>query len=204
MSRSLSGRRQIVVVALTAVVVVLSLTISRIAAQQAAPAAAPEKFSAFAVNMGSAGPASSGVVQIIIDRWSTDAERQTLVQAFKEKGAQGLLTALQKSERIGTLRTPNSLGWDLHYAHQEPTEDGGRRIFLATDRAIGFWEASRQTRTMDYPFTLVELHLDKDGQKGEGRMSIATKVAQSKDGTHIELENYSSDPVRLQNVRKQK
>jgi hypothetical protein len=142
-------------------------------------------------------------VSIIIDRWSTEAERQTLIQAFQKKGPEGLLSALQKTERIGTLRTPNTLGWDLHYAVQAPTQDGGRRIMVATDRAIAFGEASRNTRSMDYPFTLIELHLDKDN-KGEGRMSLATKIVRSKDGKTLELENYGSEPVRLKNVRRRK
>ena len=163
-----------------------------------------ETFAAVGVNMGSiGGGGGTATVQIIIDRWSTEAERQTLIKAFQEKGPEGLLSALQKTERIGTLRTPNRLGWDLHYAVQARTKDGGRRIMVATDRAIAFQEASRSTRTMDYPFTLVELHLDKDN-KGEGRMSIATKIVRSKDGKSLELENYGSDPVRLKNVRRQK
>ena len=204
MMRSLNGWRGLALWALAAAGVGLCLTIPGIAAQTDAPEAKPERFSAIAVNMGSAGPTGPGVVQIVIDRWSTPEERQVLIQAFREKGDQGLLDALQKSERLGTIRTPNRLGWDLHYAAQVPLDNGGRRILLATDRVIGFWEASRGTRTMDYPFTLIELHLDKENLKGEGRISLATKIAPSKDGKHIELENYSSEPVRLQNVRKLK
>ena len=163
-----------------------------------------ETFAAVGVNMGSiGGGGGTATVQVIIDRWSTEAERQTLIKAFQEKGPEGLLAALQKTERVGTLRTSNRLGWDLHYAVQAPTPDGGRRIMVATDRAIAFEEASRNTRTMDYPFTLVEMRLDKD-HKGEGRMSLATKIVRSKDGKTLELENYGSEPVRLKNVRRQK
>jgi hypothetical protein len=46
---------------------------------------------------------------------------------------------------------------------------------------------------------LIEIHLDKDG-KGEGKMSIATKISLSRDGKTLELENYSSQPVRLEQV----
>jgi hypothetical protein len=45
--------------------------------------------------------------------------------------------------------------------------DGGERIFLATDRYIGFWEATQRPRTVDYPFTYIELRLGPDGT-GEG------------------------------------
>lgn len=176
-------------------------------AQHTVQTPAPEIFTAYATNLGTAdgtrGESRSGSVHVIIDRWSTEEERQALVQAFEHKGANGLLSALQKAERLGTLRTPNSLQWDLRYAVQVPTADGGRRIIVGTDRRIDYWEVRRDAKTTDYPFTLVELRLDQE-DKGEGRMSLATKIGRSKDGQRIELENYTSDPVRLQDVFKQK
>lgn len=33
-------------------------------------------------------------------------------------------------------------------------EDGGRDVVIATDRPIGFWEATARPRTIDYPFTV--------------------------------------------------
>jgi hypothetical protein len=174
-------------------------------AQAPVQEAFPQVFTATAVNTGpAAGPSDAAqtvVIHVIIDRWSTEQERQALVRAFEAKGPDGLLSALQNTERLGTLRASSTLGWDLHYAVQVPAGDG-RRIIVGTERRVDYWQASRDKRT-DYPFTLVELHLDKDG-KGEGRMSIATKITRSKDGKRLELEHYSSEPVRLQGVHQQK
>jgi hypothetical protein len=174
---------------------------------QPAQKPAPEIFAASVVSLGTAGKPSgasqSGIVHVIIERWSTEQERQGLVRAYDQKGSEGLRSALQKTERLGTLRTPSSLGWDLHYAVQVPTEDGGRRIIVGTDRRVNDWDLGRDVKATDYPFTLVELRLDKQG-KGEGRMSLATKIGRSKDGKRIELEHYAADPVRLQDVHKQK
>lgn len=168
------------------------------------PAQKPEIYAASVVNTGGPGGASqSGVVHVIIERWSTEAERQALVRAYDQKGPKGMLAALQETERLGTLRTPSSLGWDLHYAVQVPAENGGRRIIVGTDRRVSDWDLGRDAKATDYPFTLVELRLDKDG-RGEGRMSLATKIRRSKDGKSIELEHYAADPVRLEGVRKQK
>lgn len=204
MSRSHNPLRRTAIAILVLVAATLSLAIS-LGAQPDAPAKGPIRFSAQGINMGSiGGGGGSKVFQFIIDRWSTEQERQALIEAFKAKGQAGLLEALQKGPRVGTVRTSNTLGWDLHYAFLTPLPSGGQRVFLATDRAISFGEASRSARTMDYPFTLIELHMDKDGLKGEGRLSLATKIATSKDGQNIEIENYSSQPVRLQNVRRQK
>ena len=139
---------------------------------------------------------------MIIERWSTEQERQALVQAFDEKGPNGLLSALRETERLGTLRKSIARSWDLHYAIQVPTADGGRRIIVGTDRYVDFWEANREEKA-SYPFTLIELHLDKEG-KGDGRISLATKISRSKDGKHFELEHYFSEPLRLRDVRTQK
>ena len=46
---------------------------------------------------------------------------------------------------------------------------------LATDRPIGFWEATRRPRTIDYPFTVIQMEIDRDGE-GKGTLSYATKI----------------------------
>lgn len=71
---------------------------------------------------------------------------------------------------------------------------------MALDRYITFWEARNRPRSSDYPFTLIEIRVDKDGE-GEGKLSIATKITFDKEDNVIELETYASEPVRLQNVR---
>ncbi|HET7694858.1 MAG TPA: hypothetical protein VFK57_04060 [Vicinamibacterales bacterium] len=162
--------------------------------------AKPEKFTAFAVDISNTAPrANASVVDIQINRWSTDAERDQLLQVFREKGQDGLLAALQKLPVVGGIRTPGSLNYDIHFARQRPGADGGREIFLMTDRYIGAWEAMNRPRTIDYPFTLIQLQLDKAG-RGVGKASIATQITQDPDGT-IVLENFSSQPVMLNDVR---
>ena len=48
---------------------------------------------------------------------TTDEEREALIAAFVEGGQNMLLKALQKVKpRVGYIRTPNSLGYDLQYA----------------------------------------------------------------------------------------
>jgi len=171
----------------------------------AADVGTPLKLTAFAVNLGTTPDLrpprpAAGTVEITIDRWSTEAERDELLAALQSHGETGLLKALQENPRVGSIRTPNSLAWDLHYARQRPTADGGTRIFLATDRPISFWEAANQPRSIHYPFTLLEIRLDKDGH-GEGKLSIATKIEVGAEGKEIQIENYATQPVRLQEVR---
>jgi hypothetical protein len=165
--------------------------------------AGPEKFTAFAVDISNTAPrARATSVDITINRYSTDEERDRLLSVFREKGQDALLSALQKLPVVGGISTPGSLRYDIHFARQRPEPEGGRMLFLMTDRYITAWEAANRPRTIDYPFTLIQLKLDKDG-KGVGKASIATKITQTDDGT-IELENFSSQPVMLNEVHKVK
>ncbi len=75
--------------------------------------------------------------------------------------------------------------------------DGGEQLLIATDRPIGFWEAANSTRSTQYPFTVIQMRVNGNG-KGEGRMSVATKVIPA--GSEIVLENYNSQPVMLTDV----
>ena len=159
-----------------------------------------EQFTAVAIannNLGS----GAGTVLISVDRWSTSAEREKLVSTLVKTGPRALLDALQDMRPVGRIRTPDSLGYDLHYAFQTPGEDGGRRIVIATDRPIGFWEAYNQPRTVDYPFTIIQMEIGPDG-RGKGTLSAFTKVLAS--GNNIYLENFASAPIMLTEIKARK
>jgi hypothetical protein len=162
-------------------------------------AAAEERFSAFAVNVSNIGTGQAGTVLIRLERYSTDRERDRLFTALSEGGEDQLLRELQKLPEIGGLRTPRSLEWRIHFARERKSDDGGRRIVMLTDRPVSFWEARNRPRTMDYPFTLIELRLPAEG-KGEGKLSLLTSIRFDKEQKILELEDYASEPVRLSQV----
>ena len=162
-----------------------------------------ERFTGFAINMDS-GP-KTGTIDFMVERWSTDEERNALLAILQEekdptRANTQLLKALQRMPKAGNIRTPQTLAWDLRYAHQSPLENGGRRIVVATDRPIGFREARNQSRSMDYPFTLVEIRLDKD-DRGEGKILAGTRLLVDKNN-HLVLENYGQQPIRFNEIRK--
>src|SRR4051794_16141994 len=115
----------------------------------------PERFTALAVNQNGGGTAP---VENAVTRWSTDAERDRLMKALLEKGPDKLLDVLQDMPKTGFIRQTSSIGWDLRYARRTPLPEGGERVVVGTDRPISGWEAANQPRTIDYPFTVVELH----------------------------------------------
>ena len=160
----------------------------------------PERFTATAVNMNRGGTTT---LQIVVNRWSTEAERNRLVSTLVDKGENKLLDVLQSTPKVGYIRSTTSIGWDLHYAHRQPLPDGGEQIVIATDRPIGFWEASHQPRSIDYPFTVIEMHLNNEGE-GNGTLSVATKVTVNKKTNAIELENFGTTPVLLTTITREK
>jgi hypothetical protein len=158
----------------------------------------PEHFTANAISNSPQYGTGQQMVDINVNRWSTPAERDELVAALTSKGEKELLKDMQKMKSVGTIRTPDSLGYTLRYAFQTPDPDGGRTVVIATDRPIGFWEATRQPRSFDYPFTVIQMHMDPDGG-GKGTMSIATKITAK--NNQIELEDFATQPVMLNNIK---
>jgi hypothetical protein len=160
---------------------------------------------ATAVDPGGATPeggrrASAGMLEIGIERWTSDAEHAKLAAIVAEKGSDALLNELQKLPRAGFIRTATSLGWQIHYARQVPLPEGGRRIIIATDRPMNFYELWNRPRSADYQFMLVEIRLGADG-RGQGTLVPAARIDYNESTKTIEVENYASQPVRLTDVR---
>jgi hypothetical protein len=171
------------------------------AAAQSSSNPLPDRFSAIAVNVSTVGNSGATPVTIRINHWTSDADRDKLLAVFKEKGGKALLSALQDQKPVGNISSPGTLSYDLRYARELPGPDGGRRIVLATDRPISFWEATNQPRTTDYPFLLIEMRLDKNGN-GQGKLSLASKLTISDDV--LVIENYANQPVMLNNIKEEK
>jgi hypothetical protein len=161
----------------------------------------PVRYSANAVNMNPTRAVAT-TVEIVVNRWSTDGERDRLQTTLVEQGEDKLLKALQDLPKVGYLRTPDSLAYDLHYARRIVGAGGAERVVLLTDRYIQFWEEANAARTLDYPFMVIELRFDSAGH-GEGKLTVATKITWDGEKKQITLEDYEAQPVRLTNVRRE-
>jgi hypothetical protein len=159
-----------------------------------------ERLSAVTVNMSNVGRPGADKVEIVIERWSSERERDALIATLKDKGPDALLSALQKLPRVGYFRRAGGgLGWDLRFARERKLDDGGRQIVLATDRPISAWEAMNRPRSADYDFTLADIRFDGDG-KGVGKLSVAAKIRVNEKTGMVEIEDFGSEPVRMTDV----
>jgi hypothetical protein len=181
----------------------LALTMTGMTGMTGIAAEPMERFTATAVNMSGIGRTGAGTIEIIIDRWSAEAERDRLLTTLLEQGPDALFERLQDTPPVGRIRTPTSLGWDLHYARSIERPDGTRQVVIATDRPMGFRETVNQSRSTDYKFTVIDIRFDADG-KGVGKLGYATKITVNKRTQTIELENFGIEPIRLTDVRSDK
>ena len=158
-----------------------------------------EKFTGFAINTNS-GP-KTATVDFTVTRWSTDAEREQLLAIIKENKdpTDKLLKALQKMPKVGYIKTPDTLAYDVHYAHRVPDANGGERIVLVTDRRLGAhapdW-APASGGAADAEFTLIEMRVDAKGV-GEGKASLTTNVVVDAAAKTLALDGYEAAPLLL-------
>ena len=205
----MTTRRSLHLLALGIVAAVLASTQQSAAQTQPSTLRLPLRLDAFAVDMSNVGTGQTATVEIRITSWSPMQDRERIVSTMVDKGQDEVLNLLQKLPSKGRLRLPQlvgrdptnlRLGWDIRYASSTPDPEGGHRIVLALDRVMSFAELRNRPRTVDYPFTFIEIHLNKDGE-GEGKLAYATKILFDKKKNTIELENFSSEPVRLTTVK---
>jgi len=158
-------------------------------------------YAAITANTSSPGD----TVRFDMQRWSTEAERDQLLTALTS-GDMALQGLLQKAPTIGYIWTTETAGYPLRYAYRVSMADGGERIILAIDRQLGSyepqrWKLSGTAARTDYPFTVVELRVNRAGL-GEGKASLNTKVIADESAKTIALENYAATPVLFQGVKK--
>ncbi|MGA7316755.1 MAG: hypothetical protein WBX22_22610, partial [Silvibacterium sp.] len=137
-------------------------------------------------------------VKVIINRFSTEEERQTLIAAFKQGQNPGLVDALSKMEPAGRIAITGTVGYDLAYIRLVRTPTG-RRIRFATNRLIRFGEAYHDTQSKAYDLTAGEFDLnDADKDKSTGVLFPASQlIINNKGELQFELRQ---NPWKLVNI----
>jgi hypothetical protein len=164
---------------------------------QAQTAGQPEHFTATYVDINTG---RTGSIDIDVTRWSTNKEREALVQTLFKQGSDGLLSALRDQPSVGRIYTTGSIGYELRYAQQRQLPEGRREIILATDRPMSFREMVDSTRSAQYPFTWVQFQIPRDGT-GEGKLAVAARITGEETDRLIEVEDFATQPIKLQDIK---
>jgi len=138
-------------------------------------------------------------VDIHINKLSTPADREALIEAFTEDGSQGLANALDKMSSKGRISVTGTLGFDLNYIRVFKMPDGSRKLRFITDRPISFAEHWGSTRSMDYSLSMGEIIIPAGKGKKTGMLMPVAKFKINKQ-KEIEIENYQN-PWKLVNIK---
>ncbi|HRI04121.1 MAG TPA: hypothetical protein PLL77_10285 [Pyrinomonadaceae bacterium] len=138
-------------------------------------------------------------IDLIINEYSTADDQKALLDAFAEKGSEGLVNAVEKMSSKGRIRITGTLGFDVNYIREFKMADGSRKIRFVTDRPIAFAESWGSTRSMDYSLSMGEIIISKEKGKSTGTLMPAAKLKLNKEeGLEIEaLQN----PWNLANIK---
>ena len=130
-------------------------------------------------------------VNIYIEAYSTLDDKQTLIDAFKSRGQNGLVDALQDMKSKGRVRfSSGGVGNDVKYIIELPSKEG-RRLRLITDRWLSFTELYNSNRIADYNVGAIELNLTPDG-KGSGTVLPACRLTVNKKTKQVEVETFQN------------
>jgi hypothetical protein len=161
----------------------------------------PKQFSATAFGDAGVMAGKSFGLDVYITAWTTDKQVTDYISVLKEKGPDGLVSMMEKTDDVGRLSPTGFVGSSFRFARYKPTPNGGLHIVMVTNRPMSFGELYRATRSTDYQFGIVVLDVDKNG-KGTGKLAPICKIKFNKD--QLEIENYGQKPFRLVNVYLQK
>ncbi len=121
-------------------------------------------------------------ITLNIYEYSTQADKQILIEAFQQGKDQGLVNALSKMKAAGHIEVTGTLGYDCSYIQMIPTPTG-RKIRFVTNRLLRFGEVYWDTRSTAYNLTAGEFDLnDTDKSKSTGVLYSAAEFVFDKQG----------------------
>jgi len=137
-------------------------------------------------------------VKVTIYEFSTEEDRQILIDAFKNGQNQGLVNALTKMKAVGRIAITGTIGYDLSFIRLVPTPTG-RTIRFVTNRVLRFGEAYYNTQTTAYNLTAGEIEInDSDKDKSGGVLYPAAQLVINKEG-QLEFQ-LNKNPWKLVNI----
>ncbi len=156
----------------------------------------PDQFTGNMVNTV-AGARFSQPFVLSVDRYAGNAEVQQLTGTLAAKGEYSLRDQLWRQPSAGYLRVGGRLGYPVAAVISQETANG-HVLHVVLNRQLSTREVQYFTRSSKYPFTVLEINVDRNG-KGEGRLLGAARMEMR--GDTLQFVSLGVQPVRLLAVR---
>jgi hypothetical protein len=158
---------------------------------------AVETFNARAFNVQTG---QTGRVEIVINRWSTDGEREVLKAVLKAAGSEAMVAEMQNLPQVGYIKTPESMGDALTFARSTIMPDGTRQVVVATNRPISVAGSLAPGTAQKYDLSVIEMHWKKGDKTGEGKMTLAAQARIDPKTGNVSIQNYAGMPSVLRDI----
>lgn len=168
------------------------------AANGLAQSAASETYTGTMVGIGGRRNVTRTFTLTITGR-SPDSEVTRYVAILAEGGQDALLKAMRDGN-LGRFSLGGELGRQLNVVVETAQSNGDRKLMILFERWMNIYELRYGTRSVDYPFSYIELIVDRNG-RGEGAFIPAARI-RFNNRNEIEVENFGIYPARLFGVRR--
>ena len=114
-----------------------------------------------------------------------------------------LTAAIKGAPTLGYIWGDGVTGYSIKYAWRSAGTGPADRVVLMTDRLLGEHAPQWALATIspgDAEYTLIEMHLDTHGT-GEGKTSLAAKIALDDSAHTLALDGYATAPAQLRITR---
>jgi hypothetical protein len=167
-------------------------------ASSASAQGGPEVYTATAI--ASEGlPGSTGRISIRIVSYTSDAEKNSLLEAFKKNPQEGM--ALLRTMSKGFINIEGKPGRKIEAVFSRPRE-AGRDLIVIGEHVASAFEQSRGIKTEDHLVAVIRLRLAPDGTPQSGEIFPAVKLAVTPDG-FLDVQTDSSIKVFMTNLARQ-
>jgi hypothetical protein len=156
-----------------------------------------ETITATASVKNASGATTTAPVTVVVDRFATDAERESLLAAVKSGGTAAARELLAKQRDAGTLQLGSQRA-PIKYAYARST-GGGRLITVITAQPISGLPDVKPKPGYDLGLALLDLAASGPGR---GELSPAAKVRIDGQGAIVTEGAAPADTVQLSNVAK--
>jgi hypothetical protein len=160
---------------------------------------APESFRAHANVTSKEGLAGAMFVDIKIDKYSRDADRDVMTNALKTGGYPALLTAVRNAPAVGTV-TIGKDTYTIRWAREQRSGENKRTISIVTDKPmyfVGGGNVDAKPRA-GYELAVVQFDMD-DAGVGQGTMAAAARIKPGGPNGFI-IDDYADQPIKLTSI----
>lgn len=130
---------------------------------------------------------------------TSDDKATSFLEILQSSGQDLLLKEISK-ENLGRFSFSGNLARDINVV-RESVVDGKRRIFIVFERWLQFAEIRGGYRSVDYPFSVIEMFVDEKTGKGEGTFIPAARISWRVDKrtqqNQVEIENFATFPAKI-------